>query len=808
MTTRYFLKKHVKIEPLVNRWHANPWLVYPPTAAYLTRHHLAIMASFVQHPSLHGKAADDPRMRGGPFAQGLDLADVPAMQALIDTTRADGAALLGLADDLDALAATLKEADGHSLNAFYARLPQRLRGLVELAYQRGNLAYPRLMEALFYDAYDTRALQSFALASQSDDSRPFCLSTPRLPSSGDVLLDLPFADPLAIALSAARRHGLDQDQFDALLARTAPGTEAGALAALFTRKPPPAPRSEPHEPRVRYFGHACVLVQTGAENLLFDPLVSYAFDGQSPRFTYDDLPEVIDYVVITHSHHDHFVLETLLQLRDRVKTIVVPQNTYGQLMDPSMKHVAQALGFANVMVMSEFDALPLRNGTLHAVPFLGEHGDLDIRSKLGFLVETPQRRVLMVADSNNLDDRLYQRIRARYGRIDTLFIGMECEGAPVSWLYGSMLDTRIARSMDESRRLNGSDCAAGFRLAEIIGAQRVFIYAMAQEPWLTFISSLEYDESSLAMREARKMVEACRQAGLEACLLNGCVDITLRAPAAGAGSLEADLAILIDGMKHKNGYLPRRIGAAMRVHETDGHLVVNSALPTDTFNLVISSPDAGTHPDTIAEIARGFGAAGLPAAWWASDRAADEALRDALGEAGFEPEETDVGMLAELAVLPEIGAPHGFRIRQIGEAADIARFGALIGALFVPPDPCVDAFYRQAAELGLAADEPLKLYLGELDGVPVCTVAIYLADDVAHVFDVSTAQQWRRRGLGTVALQAVLREARERFGARRAALQASPDGLGVYRRLGFREVCAFQVHSNRGTLTAPKGGAR
>nr|WP_242411414.1 GNAT family N-acetyltransferase [Burkholderia sp. A1] len=165
-------------------------------------------------------------------------------------------------------------------------------------------------------------------------------------------------------------------------------------------------------------------------------------------------------------------------------------------------------------------------------------------------------------------------------------------------------------------------------------------------------------------------------------------------------------------------------------------------------------------------------------------------------------------MLADLAVLPEIGAPSGFRVKQIGEGGDIASFGALIGALFVPPDPCVETFYRHAADLGLAADEPLKLYVGELDGQPVCTVAIYLADEVAHVFDVSTSQARRRRGLGTVALQAVLRDARERFGARRAALQASPDGLGVYRRLGFREVCTFQVHSNRGALAAATGDAR
>lgn len=89
---------------------------------------------------------------------------------------------------------------------------------------------------------------------------------------------------------------------------------------------------------------------------------------------------------------------------------------------------------------------------------------------------------------------------------------------------------------DEARAFDGREPAAQrlrlprrLRLAQIIGAERVFIYAMAQEPWLTFISSLEYDESSFAMQEARKMIAACRQAGVDASLLNGCIDIPLQA---------------------------------------------------------------------------------------------------------------------------------------------------------------------------------------------------------------------------------------------------------------------------------------
>jgi len=61
-----------------------------------------------------------------------------------------------------------------------------------------------------------------------------------------------------------------------------------------------------------------------------------------------------------------------------------------------------------------------------------------------------------------------------------------------------------------------------------------------------------------------------------------------------------------------------------------------------------------------------------------------------------------------------------------------------------------------------------------------------LGDDLG-IHYVATDADHRRRGLATLLLTEVMDRARAE-GMRTATLQASPDGLPVYRRMGFRVV--------------------
>jgi L-ascorbate metabolism protein UlaG (beta-lactamase superfamily) len=300
------------------------------------------------------------------------------------------------------------------------------------------------------------------------------------------------------------------------------------FSTFFTEEPPQFnPSYSGDDVRIRYFGHACVLFETKETSVLVDPVVSYDIPSDVPRYAYADLPETIDYVVITHNHQDHCMFETLLQLRHKLKHILVPKNNGGWLADPSMKFVLQHLGFNNIREIDETEVVHIPGGRITGLPFFGEHADLHIRTKLAYAIELHGRTSLLVADSENLEPKLYDHIRACIGDVDILFIGMECDGAPLSWLYGPLLTKPLPRKVDQSRRSNGSDFPKAISIVDKLRPQQVYVYAMGQEPWLTYLTSIQYTPESRPIVESDRLVEECRQRGLVSERLLGCKEILL-----------------------------------------------------------------------------------------------------------------------------------------------------------------------------------------------------------------------------------------------------------------------------------------
>jgi L-ascorbate metabolism protein UlaG (beta-lactamase superfamily) len=511
-----YLKPNIVIEPLFMRWYAWSHLISPGTAAMnVVKRHIEIMNSYVDSPEQHMEAVKDPKMLGGPFMDyGYDRSG--EVKALLTETLDKQSKMVQLAFAFRKLDKLLKShPKGYALEELYDKIPPILKGYVELVYDlNNNLSFRIFEELLYHTEYFDKNFQSIALWITNNDSRPFSLSTPKLNESNILQLPLTFDNPIIDELSRMKRIPGSPEDFASRLNLTEEQHEL--FMTFFTDDiPVPYEKYTGDKVRMRYFGHACIFIETKDLNILIDPLISYyGYPTQVHHFSDYDLPDEIDYVLITHNHQDHILLETLLPLRHRIKNIVVPRSGGGALQDPKLKLMFNKIGFKNVIEIDEMETINRSDCSITGLPFTGEHSDLDIKAKTCYHVKVGDFSLLFSADSRVMEPKLYENIHRIVGDVDVIFLGMECDGAPLTWLYGPLMLDEVSRENDQSRTLSGCDHKRGMHLVNMFNPKEVYVYAMGQEPWCEFISSLKYTQESIPIIESNKLVDECLSKGL------------------------------------------------------------------------------------------------------------------------------------------------------------------------------------------------------------------------------------------------------------------------------------------------------
>src|SRR5205085_5132581 len=314
------------------------------------------MKSYLDDPESHARACSDPTLKGSPFINTpVDRAE--EIRRLLD----DIIAKLGKNMELATAVVTyynklVDEAKGQSIEPFYESLPRELQGYVELVYDYYNRPTLRILESLLYESpYYDESLQSLRLFRlEGDASRDFFMSTPRLHKEGEINWATPFAADRVDSLFRLEREFRPAGYIKDLLGLES--VNETTFDKLFTPDTI-APKAELDRSllRLRYYGHATVLMEWNGIAILTDPCISaLPHGGGIERYSYHDLPDHIDFALVTHNHHDHLVFETLLRLRNRIGCLVVPKTNGLLYGDTSLRLMARKLGVRNCL---EFDPL-------------------------------------------------------------------------------------------------------------------------------------------------------------------------------------------------------------------------------------------------------------------------------------------------------------------------------------------------------------------------------------------------------------------------------------------------------------------
>jgi L-ascorbate metabolism protein UlaG (beta-lactamase superfamily) len=171
---------------------------------------------------------------------------------------------------------------------------------------------------------------------------------------------------------------------------------------------------------VTFVGHATFLIQTGAGNVLTDPMYSdragpFNLLGprrvRQPAVCFDDLPPIA-MVLLSHNHYDHCDLRTLAMLATRFDPIVVtPVGNGGVVRSAGIRRVEELDWWDE----SKTSALPV---TLTPAHHFSARGPFDKNRALwgGFLIDTGGPRIYFAGDTAYAP--FFRDVRQRLGPID------------------------------------------------------------------------------------------------------------------------------------------------------------------------------------------------------------------------------------------------------------------------------------------------------------------------------------------------------------------------------------------------------
>ena len=183
-------------------------------------------------------------------------------------------------------------------------------------------------------------------------------------------------------------------------------------------------------------------------------------------------------------------------------------------------------------------------------------------------------------------------------------------------------------------------------------------------------------------------------------------------------------------------------------------------------------------------------------AWWIGPGSQTPDSDFILQSAGFHHAEYDVGMACDLtAVTLDYELPESLEVKECALPQSFSDFGVVLASIFSPEDDYVKTFYNQLAELDAASIPSLKLFIGYEQNKAVAISGLFLTK-CAGFFDIATRPEHQKKGYGSAMFYAALVHAKK-LGYEVGVLQASPDGLNIYKRFGFKEVCDFNVWSNQ-----------
>jgi GNAT superfamily N-acetyltransferase len=215
-------------------------------------------------------------------------------------------------------------------------------------------------------------------------------------------------------------------------------------------------------------------------------------------------------------------------------------------------------------------------------------------------------------------------------------------------------------------------------------------------------------------------------------------------------------------------------------NEDGGVLWCRISIPWPMFNGVIATPELGA--TDAAESLTALADAGLPWFVWALPDTPAEVLAAAARAGAVEFDRQAPWLEARIADLDDPVLPAGVTIEEVGDEAAHRLWAATLREIYEFPQ-LGERAWVMPAELQGWSGLPWRQWIAFAEGEPVGVTLLYCGGGVAGLFGVGTKPAARRRGIGRLVTLLPLKQSGEEL----AGFFATPDGLPLYRSLGFEQ---------------------
>jgi ribosomal protein S18 acetylase RimI-like enzyme len=244
-----------------------------------------------------------------------------------------------------------------------------------------------------------------------------------------------------------------------------------------------------------------------------------------------------------------------------------------------------------------------------------------------------------------------------------------------------------------------------------------------------------------------------------------------------------------------------KYNSEIKISENSDFMRVDSMLPSDTFNIcVLKNKNSLEKVEVFQEITEYFNKKSFPAAVWLwNDNCAS---KERMEESGFGLSGIEKGMYIDTCKIKEKDLKYeGFTIEKVSSGKQMEDFSKVIASIFGETE---EAHYvkRQYDILGqkkIYTDTEMTFFVGYFDGTPVSCGTVYVTEESTGIYDVAVKEDCRKKGFGSAMFAHLMGEAKKN-NTKYCILQASSDGAGIYRKMGFTDVCDIDVYENRDFL--------